>query len=96
MSNELITKILDDADKIKILDRKMTQMFIISGLIPHGQITYVVVPWYEVYAWFPHKTVSGKWIWLKPIYKRQVCRSNGFIEVPCTEYGNVFDILVEE
>lgn len=53
-------------------------------------------PWRKVFAFFPVKTVSGKYVWLKNIYKRKfwVVWGSGFHMEPEVEYGTVFDILL--
>jgi hypothetical protein len=51
--------------------------------------------WHEVFALWPVKTVSGKWIWWRKIYKRKfwVVWGISFHMEPHVEYGNIFDIL---
>ena len=29
-------------------------------------------PWTKVYAWLPVKTITGKYVWRKEIYKRKI------------------------
>jgi hypothetical protein len=55
-------------------------------------------PWTEVFAWLPRQTVSGKWVWLRKIYKRRfwVVWGTGFHMEPHVEYGTVFDMLTHE
>jgi hypothetical protein len=50
--------------------------------------------WRPHYAWFPVKTVRGKWIWLKPIYKRvaRFCYPAAIYK-DIVQYGTSFDIL---
>ncbi len=52
-------------------------------------------PWMEMFAWFPIKTVSGKYIWLRKIYKRKfwVVWGTGFHMEPETQYATIFEIL---
>ena len=52
-------------------------------------------PWREVFAFLPVKTVSGKYVWLRKIYKRKfwVVWGSGFHMEPHVEYGTLFDIL---
>lgn len=52
-------------------------------------------PWHEVFAWWPVKTVSGKRIWWKKVFKRKVwiVWGTGFHMEPETQYGTAFDIL---
>lgn len=64
-----------------------------GGNIPSGYITVVEVNWYESFALLPHKTISGRWVWLEKIYKRRVWKCTGFADEPFTEYGELFDLL---
>ncbi len=52
-------------------------------------------PWTEVYAWLPVKTISGKYLWGRKIYKRKfwVVWGTGFHMEPHVEYAEMFDIL---
>jgi hypothetical protein len=58
-----------------------------------GDLISVQINWWPSWAVFPHRSVSGNWIWGK-CYKRVVWRYTGFSDEPFTEYGNAFDILV--
>lgn len=55
-------------------------------------------PWMEVFAWWPVKTIGGKRVWLRKIYKRKFWAvwGNGFHMEPEVEYGELFDILKNE
>ncbi len=55
-------------------------------------------PWHEVYAWLPVKTISGKYVWLRKIYKRKFWAvwGTGFHMEPEVEYAEFFDILRDE
>ena len=55
-------------------------------------------PWRKTFAIWPVKTVSGKYIWFKTIYKRKfwVVWGTGFHMEPHVEYGDLFDILVHD
>lgn len=59
----------------------------------HGELVGVEIDWWKTFAVFPHRTIPGRWIWLKPIYKRIVWRYTGFTDEPFTEYGTFLDIL---
>lgn len=61
-------------------------------VIEDGCDTY---PWHEVFAWKPVKTVSGKRVWWKRVYKRKVwvVWGTGFHMEPHVQYATVFDIL---
>ena len=52
-------------------------------------------PWHEVFAWLPVKTVGGRYVWLRRVYKRKfwVVWGTGFHMEPEVEYGELFDIL---
>lgn len=52
-------------------------------------------PWRPVFAWLPVKTVTGKYVWLKKIYKRKfwIVWGASFHMEPVVEYGDLFDIL---
>lgn len=67
----------------------------ITQIITNGVDCY---PWREVYAWWPVRTVSGKRVWLRKIYKRKFWAvwGTGFHMEPQVEYGTVFDMLEYE
>lgn len=52
-------------------------------------------PWRQVFAIWPVKTISGKYVWLRKVYKRKFWAvwSNGFHMEPEVEYAELFDIL---
>jgi hypothetical protein len=54
-------------------------------------------PWREVFALWPVKTVSGKYVCWRKIYKRRYWAvwDSGFHMEPHVEYGEIFDILTE-
>ena len=58
-----------------------------------GDIVSVQHDWWPSWAILPHRTIGGKWVWLKPVYKRVVWRYTGFIDEPFTEYGDLLDVL---
>lgn len=66
----------------------------ITGRIYDGCDCY---PWHEVFAWWPVRTVSGKRVWLKKVYKQKfwIVWGQSFHMEPCVEYGTLFDILKE-
>lgn len=51
--------------------------------------------WREVYALWPVQTISGKWVWLRKIYKRRYWAvwGTGFHMEPHVEYGTLFDMI---
>ena len=68
----------------------------ISERIHNGADCY---PWRSVFAWWPVKTVSGRYVWLRKIYKRKfwVIWGRGFHMEPEVEYAELFEILkIEE
>jgi hypothetical protein len=52
-------------------------------------------PWRPVFAWLPVKTIHGRYVWFKKIYKRKYWAVWGasFHMEPIVEYGELFDIL---
>ena len=52
-------------------------------------------PWMEVFAWKPVKTVGGKYVWWKKLYKRKVwvVWGTGFHMEPEVQYATAFDLL---
>jgi hypothetical protein len=52
-------------------------------------------PWREVFAWWPVKTVTGRGVWWKRVYKRKVwvVWGTGFHMEPETQYATTFDLL---
>lgn len=52
-------------------------------------------PWREVFAWLPVKTIGGKYIWGKKVYKRKFWAVWGqsFHMEPQVEYATVFDMI---
>lgn len=58
-----------------------------------GEVVAIKHGWVPGFAFLPHQTVSGKFVWLKKIYTRRVWVYNGFTDEPETQYGDIFDIL---
>ena len=58
-----------------------------------NEIVAVQYNWWKSFALFPHRTVSGKWVWMEVVYKRVVWRYTGFTDEPFTEYGTMFDVI---
>ena len=52
-------------------------------------------PWMQVFAFWPVKTIGGKYVWLRKIYKQRfwVVWGSGFHMEPHVEYAELFDIL---
>ena len=52
-------------------------------------------PWRQTFALWPVQTVSGKYVWLRKIYKRKfwVVWGTGFHMEPHVEYAELFEIL---
>ena len=52
--------------------------------------------WRQVFAWLPVKTISGKYVWCRKIYKQRfwaIWGETGFHMEPEVEYAELFDIL---
>lgn len=71
---------------VKIRDMKPTE------IITDGADCY---PWREVYAWLPVKTISGKYVWRKKIFKRKVWMvwGTGFHMEPEVQYATAFELI---
>lgn len=54
-------------------------------------------PWIKTFFLFPHKTITGKWIWWKYGYMRKVyiVEGMGFHMEPEVQYADLFDILTD-
>ena len=52
-------------------------------------------PWRPVFALWPVKTISGKYVWFRKVYKQRFWAvwGTGFHMEPCVEYAELFDIL---
>ena len=52
-------------------------------------------PWRETFAFWPVKTISGKYVWLRKVYKRKfwVIWGTGFHMEPAVQYATAFDLL---
>lgn len=74
--------------------------------ITHNQIRktmdYTVItdgadcyPWHEVFAYWPVKTINGRYVWWKKVFKRKVwvVWGTGFHMEPETQYATVFDMI---
>lgn len=55
-------------------------------------------PWHEVFAWWPIKTISGRGVWWKKVYKRRVwvVWGTGFHMEPETQYATAFDLITHD
>lgn len=64
----------------------------ITEIITDGADCY---PWREVFAFLPVKTVSGRWVWLRKIYKRRFWTVWGvaFHMEPTVQYADMFEML---
>jgi hypothetical protein len=53
--------------------------------------------WREVFALWPVKTIGGKYVWLRKVYKQRswAVWGKGFHMEPTVEYAELFDILTE-
>lgn len=54
--------------------------------------------WREIFAWLPVKTINGKYVWMRKVYKQKYWAvwGTGFHMEPIIEYGTIFDILTDE
>jgi hypothetical protein len=71
---------------VKLRDMESTE------IITDGVDCY---PWHEVFAYWPVKTISGKIVWWKKVFKRKVwvVWGTGFHMEPETQYGTAFDLI---
>lgn len=55
-------------------------------------------PWRKTFAWLPVKTISGKRIWFKTVYKQRFwcVWGTGFHMEPHVEYAELFDVLASD
>lgn len=56
--------------------------------------------WKKKFAWRPRHTVSGRWIWLRPIFEQRYYTATGrlgdnYCMEPFVEYGDIFDVIKE-
>jgi len=58
-----------------------------------GDVVSIEHDWVQSFALIPHKTISGRWVWLQKIYIRRVWVYNGFTDEPDTQYAELFDII---
>jgi hypothetical protein len=54
--------------------------------------------WREVFAFWPVKTIGGKYVWLRKVYKQRswVVWGTGFHMEPEVEYAELMDILCQD
>lgn len=54
--------------------------------------------WRLTFALWPVKTIGGKYVWLKPVYKQRFWTvwGNGYHMEPEVEYAELFDILTND
>lgn len=71
---------------VKVTDLEITEK------IYNGPDCY---PWREVFAFLPVKTITGKYVWLRKIYKQKYWAvwGTGFHMEPHVEYAELFEIL---
>ena len=74
------------------LDRHYMLKIHFSNLV-EGTVVSVKHDWVETFVLLPHRTIGGRWVWLKKIYVRRVWVYTGFIDEPETQYGDLFEIL---
>jgi hypothetical protein len=63
------------------------------SVITNGADCY---PWRETFVIFPKKTITGKRVWWRKIYKRRVwvVWGTGFHMEPAVQYATLFDLLI--
>jgi hypothetical protein len=54
--------------------------------------------WREVFAYWPVKTICGKYVWLRKIYKQRYWAmwGTGFHMEPIVEFAELFDVLCQD
>lgn len=72
---------------------KKPDIDVLYKLMPNGELIAIERDWTKIFALVPHKTITGKWVWLKTLYRRRVLFYTGFHNEPETQYGTLFDIL---
>ena len=75
--------------EVAVIDANMKYEVVTNGYDCH--------PWIKHYAWLPVRTITGKKIWLKSLYKRKVwvVWGSGFHMEPEVQYATLFDLLGE-
>jgi hypothetical protein len=68
------------------------QRMIVTQRIFDGPDCY---PWRQVFAIWPVKTIGGKYVWFRKVYKRKFWAvwGTGFHMEPEVEYAELFDLL---
>ena len=61
--------------------------------VESGDVVAIEHDWVSKFVLLPHKTVSGKYVWLKRVYMRRVWVYTGFVDEPETQYAELFDVL---
>ena len=59
------------------------------GIGPLGSYSYGV--WEAYFAWLPKRTISGHWVWLQSIYRRDYLFKPVYVQG--YQYATVLDIL---
>lgn len=54
--------------------------------------------WRKTFAYLPVKTVRGKYVWLRTVYKQKYWAvwGTGFHMEPEVEYAELFDVLIDD
>lgn len=65
------------------------------GPLKSGTVVSVEKNWTKTFAIFPHRTIRGKYVWLRQIFVRKVWVYTGFIDELETQYGDLFDVLMD-
>lgn len=66
----------------------------VTSIITDGCDCY---PWHEVYAWLPVRTITGKIVWGKKLFKRKVWLvwGSSFHMEPEVQYATAFDLITK-
>lgn len=64
-----------------------------ENIMERGDVVAIEHDWVQTFALFPHKTISGEWIWGKNAFCRRVWIYTGFIDESETQWGTIFDVL---
>lgn len=78
-----------------IIRRKPDALMLITERIFNGPDCF---NWREVFAYWPVKTVGGRRVWLRKVYKRKFWAvwGTGFHMEPGVEYATVFEMIEHE
>jgi hypothetical protein len=61
-----------------------------------GDLSHIQHTWFKTFAFLPHRTVTGRWVWMQFIYQRVVWRYTGFVDEPFDEYADLLEVLAND